>query len=78
MVNAWDKMPHGHVIFLILFCLGGLKEPYRTRVYYTMYVDKESDFRKLEGKNISVFKYKQISVERTKFIIKLTWHDKKS
>ena len=33
-----------------------------------MYVDKESDFRKLEGKNISVFKYKQISVERTKFL----------
>ena len=43
-----------------------------------MYVDKESDFRKMEGKNISVFKYQQISVERTKIIIKLTWHDNKS
>ena len=43
-----------------------------------MYMDKESDFRKMEGKNISVFKYKQISVERAKFIIKLTWHDNKS
>ena len=43
-----------------------------------MHVDTEKDFRKMEGKNISVFKYKQISVERTKFIIKLTWHDNKS
>ena len=43
-----------------------------------MYVDKESDFRKMEGKNISVFKYQQISVERTKIIIKLTWYDNKS
>ena len=34
-----------------------------------MYVDKEGDFSKMEGKNISVFKYQQISVERTKIII---------
>ena len=34
MVNAWDKMPYRHVIFLTLFCLGELKEQsYRTKQY---------------------------------------------